>query len=644
MNEGLAYICLLASLLAVPAAAQDITVTGTRQSPSAVDIIPVSDADKQVKTLGQLLESRVGVQITRYGTSGSYSSVYIRGTNANQLTVYIDGMPLSDSVFGETNIENIPIDSIERIEIYRSFAPLCFSSQGIGGVINLVTKKKNGNTGASLSVGSFSTSRLSAFHASGTAESSLLLSGSLAGSKGDFAFHNDNGTAFNATDDFSDRRRNNSFTSANATARYSLTGSDVSINALSDFFAKKQGLASYNNTSTEAFLQTLRSLNSVKLGFGKPGGSGISQELSAFFNVRRDTFDDSENEIGLLAGTSIGTFLTFGAGSCTTVHAPYQEITLTASAQSEYYYISKKGAQTESYPAQKRFTCRAGAEDSFSFFDKRLIVTPRVRAEIRRDLFDTGKKSSRTASSADPQAGVLLWIAKDLVYARGSAGISRRAPSFAELFGDRGTVRGNSNLKDETSKNTDAAIGLAVDGLDSPVIQSFGFEYACFRTQIRNVIFFMQDSQYTMVAENISAAEITGHELSAHAVFFNHAEISGNLTLQFAKDESDIAYYTGNYLPHRPILEGNASLKLFSGAGSIAYEFSYAGANFRDRANSESLYIRQRIFHTITAVYTPRWDITLTAEARNIADGRTQDVAGYPLPGRSFTVSVKYIF
>ncbi len=641
---------LLLYSIPLPASDRGVVISGYRDSgPSAVDIISVSDSDRQVKTVSEVLEARAGVQVTRYGTAGSYSSIYVRGTNANQIVVYIDGIPLSDSVSGEVNFENIPLDSIDRIEIYKSFAPLYFGTPGIGGVINIVTKKRMNfpETGITVSAGSFGTYRLSAFSSQSGERSSFLVTASGSSGKGNFPFKNGNGTEFNAGDDFNDRRKNNGFKTGSVTARCTSGTENSSFDALCDLFVKKQGVASYNNTASDASFETVRSLNNLRASFNKIGGIDLTEHLSVFANVKRDTYDDLDSEIGFLGEKNTGTYVSYGAGSYTSFESGniFRELSLSLQCQNELYYLKNETASdSTSYPLQKRRSLKGGVQDTISFAGQRILVIPQIRYAVRNDSFTGDTGSSRSVYSFDPQAGAVFNIIRDLLYLKGSYGTNHRAPGFSEMFGNTGSVAGNRNLKDESSCGYDATIGLSAAGFVSDAVQSFTLEYSYFSSRIRNIIIYMQNSQNTMKAENISEASIEGHELAAAVAILEHLDLSCNATIQYARDQSDIAYYKGNYLPHRPIFEGGAAVKFFNRYGSLTYQYNYSGGNYRDRANSPSLYIKRRVYHTLTAVYTPRFDLTVTFESKNIANDRTQDVAGYPLPGRSFTGSVQYIF
>ena len=91
--------------------------------------------------LPEIISSNVGVKINRYGGSGSFCTISIRGSTSGQVNVYIDGVPLNLSSAGVANIEGVSLENIERIEIYRGGSPSFFGSSAIGGVVNIVTKK-----------------------------------------------------------------------------------------------------------------------------------------------------------------------------------------------------------------------------------------------------------------------------------------------------------------------------------------------------------------------------------------------------------------------------------------------------------------------------------------------------------------------
>ena len=137
---------------------------------------------------------------------------------------------------------------------------------------------------------------------------------------------------------------------------------------------------------------------------------------------------------------------------------------------------------------------------------------------------------------------------------------------------------------------------------------------------------------------------IGGHELSFGADLADSWKFSGNYTFLSAIDEGEVAYWYDNALPLRPMHEGYARLeydprdwvRLWS-------DFNYVSGDYWDRAN---LYLvpQRQIYNAGAAVDVLRRDtksvITVSLEGKNLGDNRIADVAGYPLPGRSFYVSL----
>ena len=117
-------------------------------TPAAVDVI----SREQVERTGgasayEVLRQSIGVSVTSQGPNGvSYGSMTsdatIRGVARGTL-VLLDGMPLNQD--GKYNLEDIPSDVIEKIEIVRSGGSVLYGSEASGGVINIITRKNVGN-------------------------------------------------------------------------------------------------------------------------------------------------------------------------------------------------------------------------------------------------------------------------------------------------------------------------------------------------------------------------------------------------------------------------------------------------------------------------------------------------------------------
>lgn len=93
-----------------------------------------------------LLKMQSGLSITQSGTSGSLSGVRIRGGETSHTLILLDGVPMNSlSAGSHASLEQIPLSSIERIEIVRGNVSALYGSQAVGGVIQIFTRKPNGN-------------------------------------------------------------------------------------------------------------------------------------------------------------------------------------------------------------------------------------------------------------------------------------------------------------------------------------------------------------------------------------------------------------------------------------------------------------------------------------------------------------------
>ncbi|WP_371746579.1 TonB-dependent receptor [Aminobacter sp. SR38] len=91
--------------------------------------------------LPSLLKHYAGVSIIGYGGQGASSNVYLRGMSAGQTLVLVNGVRSSSATSDTSSIFNIPLSSIERIEIAKGPHSAQYGSDAIGGVVNIITKQ-----------------------------------------------------------------------------------------------------------------------------------------------------------------------------------------------------------------------------------------------------------------------------------------------------------------------------------------------------------------------------------------------------------------------------------------------------------------------------------------------------------------------
>ncbi|MDQ3059684.1 MAG: TonB-dependent receptor [Pseudomonadota bacterium] len=151
---------------------KETVVTATRTAQALSDLVAdMSIVDRAMiersgaTGVADVLARLPGVEIGRSGGIGGTTNVFLRGANGQHTAVYLDGVRLdTQSGGGGATWENIPLAQIERIEVLRGPAAAVYGSDAINGVIQLFTRKGEGQpapyVGAGL--GSNSLARLEA--------------------------------------------------------------------------------------------------------------------------------------------------------------------------------------------------------------------------------------------------------------------------------------------------------------------------------------------------------------------------------------------------------------------------------------------------------------------------------------------------
>ncbi|ALR77403.1 catecholate siderophore receptor CirA [[Enterobacter] lignolyticus] len=147
-------LCVSAMSLALPAAAAGdsdtmvVTAAATEQSvkdaPASISVITQQDLQRRpVQNLKDVLRDVPGVQLTNEGDNRK--GVSLRGLDSSYTLILVDGKRVNsrNAVFrhNDFDLNWIPVDAIERIEVVRGPMSSLYGSDALGGVVNIITKK-----------------------------------------------------------------------------------------------------------------------------------------------------------------------------------------------------------------------------------------------------------------------------------------------------------------------------------------------------------------------------------------------------------------------------------------------------------------------------------------------------------------------
>ncbi len=164
------FISLVSSqVMAQPVseAMEVITVSATpiniNDAGSSVSVISRQNIlDRNAGSVQDLLREIPGFSVNQQGSHGAVTQVRIRGAEANQVLVLINGIEVNDLAQGsEFDFSQISTNDIERIEIVRGPQSALWGSDAMAGVIHIITMPNTDDSSfdASLETGSFSTQR-----------------------------------------------------------------------------------------------------------------------------------------------------------------------------------------------------------------------------------------------------------------------------------------------------------------------------------------------------------------------------------------------------------------------------------------------------------------------------------------------------
>jgi len=627
-------------------------------------VVDTTGAAARVDTLSEALSDAVGVQVRRFGGLGDFSTVSIRGSSAGQVQVYLDGVPLGRADNETVNLADLPLDAVERVEVYRGTTPLTFAQSGPGGIVNIVTRRPGDVplTGVSTSYGSFDTRKVDVARSAQVGPWEYLGFAHYLGTTGDFTFRNDLGTTANPADDRTERRENNAFDLGDFTGRVGWhPGGPFSASLTTDTFVKEEGVPGAGSVQArDATLTTVRQLGHVDVDLVPSGAPNVDATTSGWVLWQGQHFRDRRGEVALIPTDVDQESLATGLQTVVRAALGHHNVPgLFLAASHESFAEDDLLRPDAGVPDRTRLRGTVAAEDEILPWEDHISIVPAVRWEVFRDDFaGTGTGGPldvhgvQVNDFVSPHLG-LRFAPHPVVTLLANVGRYAREPNLSELFGTRGAVVGNPNLRPEVAFNRDAGVRLALPPA-GPLARA-AFEYAYFDNAIDDLIVLVQNSQRIVRPENVTSATVRGHEVSLRGELARRLGLAFNYTHQDARDAGDVTFLRGKQLPGRPADEAFAHVELgWSSArplprlarlwpGRVFYEANVIADNFLDRANVQR--VGSRVLHGAgieLGLPIPRTRVTF--EVKNAGDDHTRDALGFPLPGRSLFLTVSYGF
>ncbi len=623
---------------------------------AAGSVVRPADSPHAIDDLGSLLLEVPGVTVSRTGAAAAFSTIALRGSNPDEVLIVVDGVPLNLAEGGGVDVSTLPLGDVERVEVYRGTSPLAFGESVLGGVVSIVTRTPAANRlTAQAGAGSFGTIYGDATAGGRLGRVRLYIGAHALASRGDYAFHNDNGTPINPDDDFIDRRHNNDSLEGNGVFRAALTlVGRRTLNLGLVGFARAQGLpGSQNYPTVLARFHTARALATLRYDSRDDLGPGGRLSVQGFAGLQRDRLLDPAGEIeGRGAVTAHETTVSAGviANASRPVGAWGRAAAVLEGRRETFTPVDEMVASRSGLPA-RRLSGVAGVELDAAIRPLGLHLIPSVRGQLLDDVV-TGVNAGAMTLPAAPVVRFLPTLRLGLWRPLGSSatikaniGHYERAPSFLELYGN-GDQRllGNPGLVPEQGTNADLALWIDRAGTSIGVAS----RTTLFGALTEDLITWIPNAQGISRAANVNRARVYGLEQELRLVLGSHARVVAQGTITAAEDRSEDAAARGRQLPHHPrymaYLRPQGVRFALGGTweGEPYADVTVLAGDYADRNNQVAVPSRALIGAGLSVLWR-RARLRATASVFDLANAHPAfDFTSWPLPGRSFFVTMAF--
>jgi len=629
--------------------------TPREDSSAAASVILPSESPRAYDDLGTLLLEVPGVVVVRTGSTTELASLALRGSNPDEVLIYVDGVPLNIAEGGGVDISTLPLGDVERVEVYRGTTPLAFGEAALGGVVSITTRTPGvTRVQARAAVGSFGTTFGDLSGGGRVGRLRFYLGAHVYSSDGDYQFLYHPLPALPA--ETRAIRQNNDAFEGNGVLRLAITLNGrrtLSVGAIG--FGREQGLPGpLDNTSTTARYHSARGLGYLRYESRDDLGPGGRLSAQAFVSLERDRVIDPAGDI-LGQGPLSTHETTVSAGVTANATRPLGEWGRAAAvleARRETYAPVNELDPTMSGVPARRLVGVAGGELDLRWRRLDLHVIPSARVELMSDVV-TGVGTNGFLVPAGPavfralpiyRLGLVRPLNESATF-KGNVGRYQRAPSFLELYGNgNDRLLGDPGLLPERGTNADLALWIDRAGPWASLLS----RTTVFGALADDLIYWLRGLGGASRAENLTSARIYGLEQELRATLGRHLRLVGQGTITVAEDESDLAASHGKQIANYPryLAYGRPELThvpLPGGLDLAVYVDAalFAGA-YNDPAEVRPI-PSQLMLGAGLSLFWPRGRLRATLSALNLGDLQaTWILGGWPLPGRTLFLALAY--
>jgi len=654
-------------------------------SPMPVSVIDMTKFHGRNISLNEVLKRVAGVRVKQRGGLGSRSTIAIHGLEGKRVKIYIDGTPLN-SPDGSFGINDIPIQFIERIEIYKGVVPAKFGGDASGGAVNVVINEYKGDyIDLTYSAGSYSEHRAQFVFNKHFKEYNI--------EAGFGGFYNKAANDYIMNSPYVDGlkiKRDHagyeSFVLAQAGEIKDRWFDEINWEFIR--YESKKEIQGIKTNIQEATNES--SINIANFKFIKDDFFLDNLEFEYIFtyadlelnHIDKATtcynFDGSERNcpgygIGEITGTphdskdkqeefrqDLNLHYIINNSNALNFHLNSQNSKYTPNDPLATKYL---GFDAGAYPSDSTNTVLSLGHES-TYLDKKLVNDMGIKNyRYDYDIIPISKMAGLNLTTNKHKGEEIGFYEsmryepiKDL-FVKASYEHAFRLPNNSEIFGDGGFIAPAPNLIPEEADNIN--FGVIFDSYEFYNFPWFKAEANIFYKNLKNMIKLQQGANRAGYI-NMGKVEVKGFELEVSVDLNENWYIYGNYTNQTLKDKQK--YESGSNKKPNPtynldvpnvakqyanlgleyktlgVFRDDSMLKLF-------WESNWADEYFYgfEMSRHQHRKVDAQISHTAGFEYAFNDDNNILGfEVRNLSDEKITDVFNYPLMGRTYHLNLRY--
>ncbi len=635
-----------------------------------------------------------GIRISEDGGLGSTMNFSMNGFSGAQVKFFMDGLPIDNSG-GAFNIGDLPVNMIERIDVYNGVVPVWLGSDALGGAVNIVTNKQLNYTDISYSFGSFNTHKASINTAHTNTDNGFTVRANAFGNYSDNNYKvyvpirdgNNQLLYYKDTKRFHDRYRS---------AGLKLEAGVVKKSYADELLLGLMASANDNEIQHGATMETVyggivRNSRSItpsvrysKQNFILPNldinlfSSLNIQEQEVIDTLRGVTYNwlgeafYSNNDDGELSRTNTKLNDILSSTQFNSTYHFNKEQSVAFNYAYSYFnrdsYDSEWPDKIENSMPKSLHKHIGGLSYQFENHKWNATVFGKFYALTANTskLFDYALSTERTeAITTHSQnfgyGAAAAYFITPTLQAKASYEHTYRLPSADEIFGNGLTVDPNPDLGPEQSNNFNLGLNYHFRINEYHHLNIGGsFIYRQAKDLIYTVVQVANPITYY---ENLSNTKTTGVEANIKYQWKDIFSLSANLTYQDITDQTKFIFnnsYSGNNyqtnyhygyrLPNTPYLFGNLNAGLTfkdfaysSDCLSFNYLISYTKEYYLTWSKNDKYIIPKQMAHNVELSYSLKnGKYNISANCSNIFNSRLYDKFYLQKPGRAFYIKLRY--